>query len=67
VKVGGQVTGSTAGGDGFGFVAQQVGALSIGGAAISLHAGASNDQPTGDPVFDPLTCGQDRDVRLREV
>ena len=50
--------GTSAVGDGFGFAAQRVGSLSLGGAAVPLRAGPANDA---------LTFGTTLDVRLREV
>lgn len=48
IVIGGQAIGTAAAGDHFGFVAQEVVALSIGGAAIPLQAGPSNaDIPIG--------------------
>jgi hypothetical protein len=58
IKIGGQAVGTPAGADGYGFVAQIVGVLSLGGASVPLHAGVANDS---------LLVGITLDVRLREV
>ena len=46
IAIGGQAMGTVAGGDHYGFVAERVGSLTVGGTAIPLHAGPSNDGPT---------------------
>jgi hypothetical protein len=46
IKIGGQALGTVGGLDHFGFVAERVGSLSVGGTAIPHHAGPSNDGPT---------------------
>jgi hypothetical protein len=53
ITIGGQAIGTVGGTDHFGFVAERVGSLSVGGTVIPLHAGPSNDGlttvgPTGD-------------------
>jgi hypothetical protein len=58
VWIGGQATGTSAGGDGYGFVAQAVGAFYLGGVAVPLHVGIANDS---------LAFGSTLDVVLREV
>ena len=55
------VEGTTGGGDRFGFVANEIGSLKIGGASIPLTNGAYND---GVPKQLAATTG---DVFLREV
>jgi hypothetical protein len=59
VVIGGTLSGTAAGGDHFGFTAQEVAALKIGGVKQALVAGRSNDAI--DPI--PPTA----DVAVREV
>jgi hypothetical protein len=46
IAIGGQALGTVGGTDHFGFVAERIGLLSVGGTVIPLHAGPSNDGPT---------------------
>lgn len=43
IVIGGTVTGTAGGSDNFGFVAEQIGSVTIGGVAIAITAGAGND------------------------
>jgi len=58
IAIKGVVQGTVAGGDHFGFVAEQIGKLSVGGKAIALTTGPGNDD-----VLIPSSL----DVRLLEV
>jgi hypothetical protein len=61
ITIGGQVFGtpnSTSSSDQFGFVAEQIGSLKIGGNAIALAAGPHNDN---------LSVGETTDVTVHEV
>ena len=60
ITIKGQALGSTAAGDSFGFAAQQIGALKVGGIAFKLTPGASND-------LTPLPLGATADLRAREL
>jgi hypothetical protein len=58
IVVKGQVLGSPQAGDAFGFVAQRVGSMSVGGSLVKLAPGASKDNVALGPNFD---------LRLNEV
>ena len=58
ITIGGRVRGTAAGGDHFGFVAQQIGAFKLAGEAITLRAAAPAD------VVEVFATG---DVTVREV
>jgi hypothetical protein len=61
INIGGQVFGtpvSTSGTDHYGFVAQQIGAIKVGGTTIALAAGASNDNHV---------VGETTDLNIHEV
>ena len=60
VLIRGQALGTPGGSDGFGFVAQQIGSLRIGGTTSPLRSGASNDTT-------PLPVGATADLFAREV
>ena len=60
ITIRGAALGTLAGGDHFGFVAQQIGSLSVGGTAFPLKVGAGSDL-TG------LAVGVTGDLRVREV
>lgn len=50
--------------DHFGFVAEEIGELKIGGKAVHLMSGSSNDN---DPTTPSLALGTDSDLRIMEV
>lgn len=58
IVIGGQVTGTPAAGDHFGFVAQQVGFVKVGGSIIPTTFGPGNDN---------TLVGTSNDVRIREI
>src|SRR5262249_29691987 len=58
ITINGQVLGTVGGTDHYGFVAELIGAFSVGGTAFPLHAGPDND------VCDVGATG---DVTVREV
>lgn len=58
ITINGSVKGTADGGDHFGFVAQQIGSLKIGGVSYALNAGKSNDL---------INLGPTGDVKLREL
>ena len=58
IVVKGQVLGSPQAGDAFGFVAQRIGSMSVGGSLVKLTPGASKDNVALGPNFD---------LRLNEV
>jgi hypothetical protein len=58
IVIGGEVMGTTAAGDHFGFTAESVGALSIAGTVIPLLAGPHNDNES---------LGSTGDVSVREL
>jgi hypothetical protein len=60
ITIRGTALGTLIGGDHFGFVAQQIGSLSIGGTAYPLKLGAGND-------LAGLAVGATGDLRVREV
>jgi hypothetical protein len=62
VTIKGQAYGTFGGADHFGFVAQEIAKFSVGGAALPLKPGASNDVPPG--TFDVGITG---DLTMREV
>jgi hypothetical protein len=66
VTIKGQALGTAAvNGDHFGFVAQQIGSLSVAGTKFPLTAGAQNDDLDGnDPL---LRVGATNDLRVHEV
>jgi len=51
ITIGGSVRGSSAAGDRFGFVAEEIGRVRIGGSELALTAGRSNDNRLLDSVF----------------
>jgi Domain of unknown function (DUF4394) len=59
ITIKGSVVGTFGGTDGFGFTAEEIKAVSIGGVKVKLEAGASND--------DLATSGATQDVRIREA
>jgi len=60
ITIKGTALGTLTGGDHFGFVAEQIGSLSIGGTACPLNPGAGND-------LAGLAIGATGDLRVREV
>jgi hypothetical protein len=60
ITIRGQALGTVGGTDHYGFVAQQIGSLNIGGTAYPLQPGAGND-------LAGLAVGATSDLRLREV
>jgi hypothetical protein len=58
ITIGGQVLGTLAGGDHFGFVAQTIGPVRIGGTAQPMTIGNGNDD---------LALGITGDLRVNEV
>jgi hypothetical protein len=59
------VRGTSASGDHFGFVAQEIGSISVKGTELPLTAGKSNDSVG---FVDPkLQLGSNGDVSVREV
>jgi hypothetical protein len=60
IVIKGAATGSTATGDHFGFVAEEIGAFKVGGVKTTLHKGARNDL-NGVPI------GASDDLTVREV
>jgi hypothetical protein len=65
ITIGGQVRGPGASGDHYGFVAQEIGSLSVAGTKFPLKSGRSNDNIGGvDPQFQ---VGATADVTVREI
>jgi hypothetical protein len=65
ITIGGAVIGTASvGGDGFGFVAQEIGALSIGGTKIPLLPGHGNDT---DATLSRYIISASRDFTVHEV
>jgi hypothetical protein len=60
IAIKGAALGTVGGSDHYGFVAQQIGLLSVGGTAYPLKPGAGND-------LAGLAVGATGDVRVREV
>ena len=60
VKIKGQILGSANDSDHFGFVAEEIGAFTVGGIPQVLLAGPNND-------LTPVNFGADADVSLYEV
>jgi hypothetical protein len=58
IMIGGQLLGTTAAGDHFGFVAEEVAALKVGGVTYTPKAGTGNDL---------IVLGPTGDVNLREI
>jgi hypothetical protein len=58
IQIGGTVKGTVAGGDHYGFIADEIDALSVAGSSISLHSGPHNDD---------VPLGSTADVDVREV
>jgi hypothetical protein len=65
ITIGGKVSGTAGSGDHFGFVAQKIGSLSMGGTAFPLKAGRSNDNV--GLVGAKYELGSTGDVTVREV
>jgi hypothetical protein len=63
ITIGGAVVGTTASGDNFGFVAQEIGALTIAGVKIPLRAGHGNDTDLSSRYIISAT----RDFSVHEV
>ncbi|MEA3188080.1 MAG: hypothetical protein QOD99_1910 [Chthoniobacter sp.] len=64
IIIGGSVVGTVGGTDHFGFVSQEIGLVKIGGVAVPLAPGRSNDTSTTNPSFAIGTTG---DVSVHEV
>ena len=65
IVIKGQTLGTSAAGDHFGFIAQEIGALKIGAVSYALTPGRANDDLTAtDPGF---LIGPTGDFRIREV
>jgi hypothetical protein len=65
VVIKGQALGTAAGGDHFGIVAQEIGALSVGAVKFALTPGAANDDLTATSTL--LRIGATGDFRVHEV
>jgi hypothetical protein len=65
ITIGGKVRGTSASGDHFGFVAQEIGSFSVSGTKLPLTPGRSNDNVgLVNPKFE---LGSNSDVSVREV
>ncbi|MFM7115431.1 MAG: hypothetical protein ACKO0N_02235 [Planctomycetota bacterium] len=51
IAIGGSVRGTSAAGDNFGFIAEEIGRVRVGGSDLALIAGPSNDNRLLDSVF----------------
>jgi hypothetical protein len=51
ITIGGTVRGTSAAGDSFGFIAEEIGRVKIGGSDRALVSGPSNDNQLLDTVF----------------
>jgi len=51
IAIGGSVRGTSAAGDNFGFIAEEIGRVRVGGSNLALVAGPSNDNRLLDSVF----------------
>jgi hypothetical protein len=65
ITIGGQVRGTPAANDHFGFVAQEIGSLSIDGKKFPLTSGPSNDNVGSEKA--KFELGSTGDVTVREI
>ncbi len=64
ITIGGKVVGTSAAGDHFGFVSQEIGSVKVNGVKVPLTNGHANDTDTTDTH---LILGITRDVTIHEV